>query len=151
MSSNLLDAIGPVVDIKINNTVVEKDLSIDVELGKGTVVREFVVPELSQECNVSFVYKNNDTSLDGSEDRNFIIEKIEISSNGGSFRPVPNPTVLLAATGESDLLVDMPEYKVIGYKEFNYPTLTPGWESLPVLYFLKMWKNGTGTYKITFE
>ena len=151
MSSNLLDAIGPVVDIKINNIVVEQDLSIDVEIGKGTVVREFVVPDTHQECNVSFVYKNNDTSLDFSEDRNFIIEKIEISSNGEDFRPVPNPTALLAATGKSDLRVNMAEYKIIGYKEFDYSILTPGWESLPVLYFLKMWKNGTGTYKITFE
>jgi len=159
MSSNLLNEIGPIVDIEFDNEVLDQDLEIDVEYGSGTVVREYTVDKSAGEYNLNFTFKNDDMGPDNIIDRNFILETIEVSNDGVAYSLPESGTVVYVektfvdeSTGE-EVVEQVPDH----YEEFDYQAfeslnygpymLTDGSTPFP----LAIYYNRTVSYKIIFS
>lgn len=145
MSGNLVDNIGPIVDIEFDGESLETDFEIDVEHGTSTIVREYTVDKSAGEYNLNFTFKNdwNETS-----DRNFVIEKIEVANNGTDyllFRPTEIMETVTNEDGTSE------EVNTGNFEEFDPGVLVPLWDDINKVYFFKQFVNGTAPLKITFS
>lgn len=145
MSGNLLDEIGPIVDIEFDGEPLDTDFEIDVAEGEATLVREYTVDKTAGEYDLTFTYKNDDMGPGDISDRNFVIENIEIADDGVNYSEF-QPTLISEDVINEDGTIET-DYR---FEEFDVNIFGPGWEK-NYCYPIKQWVNGTGSIKITFS
>ena len=82
MSGTQVDGQGPIVDIDFNGSNLDADIEVIALEGDSSLVKEYTVDVDSGTYDLGIDFKND---LGGDEDRNFVIESIEIAADGVNF------------------------------------------------------------------
>lgn len=90
LSSELVNDTGAIIDVDFNGENLDADLEITQQYGTDSILKEYTVDVDAGEYNLDITYKN-DSALDENsdlvleEDRNLVIEKVEIADDGVNY------------------------------------------------------------------
>lgn len=91
LSGMVYDSAGPVVDIDFNGVSQDADHEVTAVFETNNEIREYTVDVAAGTYNLEIEYKNDikeDGSAAGVNDRNLVIEKVEIANDGTNYSGV---------------------------------------------------------------
>ena len=116
LSSTLLDDIGALIDVDFDSENLDVDLEVAAEHGVSTLIKEYTVDAAIGTYNLDISFKNDNTNSSSGtivNDRNLIIEKIEVASNGINYEN------LLVTSTNSNLENENYQYVLIPNPDYN--------------------------------
>lgn len=135
LASDLHEQVGALIDIDFNNENLEFDLQLDETAGNGTT-REYVFDLPAGTYDLTFTFKNDVADFPG-EDRNLIIENLEVANDGVNYQPIkieglnPMDPLFFGTFIGTELLEDSTLAEV-----FDFP--------------IRMFRGGTATVSVEF-
>lgn len=157
MSSDLADGVGALVDIKLGDTILEKNVEVNVAHGSGSVVCEYTVDLEPGAHTLDLDFTNDSEGLAG--DRNLKIDMIELANDGSTytvFQPTKigaTPYVAEDGTVDNDwLLHQFAEYdrsKVTHRGAFEAADGSASKASIE--WPLSVWQGGSNPFILNFS
>jgi len=127
LSSTLLDNIGALIDVDFDGENLDVDVDVAAERGVATLIKEYTVDATAGAYNLDISFKND--AVNGvigniTNDRNLIIEKIEVANNGIDYEP-------LIVSPSNTNLEKYRHFDIMGWVEQPNPNYNPAMPKTP--------------------
>lgn len=109
LSSTIYDVVGALIDVDFDSENLDVDLDVTAERGVSTLIKEYTIDVAAGTYNLDISFKNDNADSSGEtigNDRNLIIEKIEVANNGIDYQPfavLPQNTNLIMPKNFSNM------------------------------------------------
>ena len=123
LSGTVSEGQSPIIDVDFDGVNLDIDLEVTAVRGQSVLVKEYTVDVAAGTYDLDITFKNdsaNDNNTDGiyDEDRNLVIEKIEIANNGVDYN-------VFVITEASSNLIENQNFEISGY----FPVRNPAFDS----------------------